>query len=336
MNAAGIWERVGANRTAVACLVFLAAILASSLAAPLLPLPSPTRMELRGEPGPPVPPWRESFRHGFRAEPGELGSIDARLSALRTRIFGDLETAPWLGTDAKGRDLLARVVWGSRTSILAALAATLACLAIGATFGAVAGFSGGRTDDLMMRAVDALQSLPFVFLVIFLIGIVGEYRAELADRFGVDRETVFYVVLGAVSWLSTARLVRGQTLALRRAPFVEAARVAGARRSRILFAHVLPNVLPVVLVSLTLTVPAVMLTEAFLSFLGLGIEPPKVSWGILAADGIEAIHPLRIAWWLVVAPALAMGSVLLALNVVGDALRDALDPKLVRAGRGRG
>jgi oligopeptide transport system permease protein len=334
VNAAGAWNRLRANHAAFACLLFLAAILGSSLAAPLLPLPSPTRMELRGEPGPPVPPWREGFRHGFRADPDDFGAIDARLSALRTRIFGDLETAPWLGTDAKGRDLLARVVWGSRTSILAALAATLACLAIGATFGAVAGLAGGRTDDLLMRTVDALQSLPFVFLVIFLIGIVGEYRAELADRYGIDRETVFYVVLGAVSWLTTARLVRGQTQVLRRAPFVEAARVAGAGRSRILLAHVLPNVLPVVLVSLTLTVPTVMLTEAFLSFLGLGIEPPKVSWGILAADGIEAIHPLRVAWWLVLAPALAMGSVLLALNVVGDALRDALDPKLARAAGG--
>jgi oligopeptide transport system permease protein len=311
-------------------LVFLAAVLVASLAAPLLPLPSPSAMDLRGEPEPPVPPWREGFRHGFRAEPDALTGLDARLASIRTAAFGDLETAPWLGTDSKGRDLLARVVWGSRTSILAALAATLACLAIGAVYGAVAGFAGGRTDDLMMRAVDALQSLPFVFLVIFLIGIVGEYRAELSDRFGIDRETIFYLVLGAVSWLTTARLVRGQTQVLRRAPFVEAARVAGARRSRILLVHVLPNVLPIVLVSLTLTVPTVMLTEAFLSFLGLGIEPPKVSWGILAADGIEAIHPLRVAWWLVAAPALAMGSVLLALNVVGDALRDALDPKLAR------
>jgi oligopeptide transport system permease protein len=308
-------------------LVFLAAVLLASLFAPLLPLPSPTRMALQGEPRPPVAPWREAFRRGFRPDDAALSPIDAGLSSLRVRIFGDLETAPWLGTDSKGRDLLARVVWGSRTSILAALAATLACLAIGASYGAIAGLAGGRADDLMMRGVDALQSLPFVFLVIFLIGILGERRAELAGY--VDRETLFFLVIGAVSWLSTARLVRGQTLALSRAPFVEAARVAGAGRGRILLAHVLPNVLPIVVVSLTLTIPTVMLTEAFLSFLGLGIEPPKVSWGILAADGIEAVHPLHVAWWLVLAPALAMGSVLFALNVVGDALRDRLDPKLV-------
>jgi oligopeptide transport system permease protein len=127
-----------------------------------------------------------------------------------------------------------------------------------------------------------------------------------------------------------ARVVRGQVRILRRSAFVEAARVSGASGARILRVHVIPNVLPVVLVSLTLTVPTVMLTEAFLSFLGLGIEPPKVSWGILAADGIEAINKVRIAWWLVAAPAAAMGSVLFALTVVGDGLRDALDPRLPR------
>jgi Mg2+-importing ATPase len=151
-----------------------------SLAAPLLPLPSPSALALQDEPRPPVPPWRECFRHGYLSNARDLSWPDAQLGRLRERLFGDLETAPWLGTDAKGRDLLARVVWGSRTSILTALAAALASLAIGVTFGAVAGFSGPRADNLMMRAVDALQSLPFIFLVIFLIGIVNEYRSELA------------------------------------------------------------------------------------------------------------------------------------------------------------
>jgi oligopeptide transport system permease protein len=312
------------------CLLFLVLVAVASLAAPLLPLPSPSALSLQDEPAPPVPPWRELFRRGYRAETADLSSVDARLSELRVWMFGDLQTAPWLGTDSKGRDLLARVVWGSRTSILAALAAALASLAIGVTFGAVAGFSGPRIDNLMMRTVDGLQSLPFVFLVIFLIGIVDAHRAQLASRLGVDREAIFYAVIGAVSWLTMARVVRGQVRLLRRSAFVEAARVSGASGARILRVHVLPNVLPVVLVSLTLTVPTVMLTEAFLSFLGLGIEPPRVSWGILAADGIEAINRVRIAWWLVLAPAAAMGSVLLALTVVGDGLRDALDPRLLQ------
>ena len=322
------WRRFRRDRAAFAAFVFLAVVFAGSLAAPLLPRPSPRAIALQDEPVAPVPPWEARARGGFRAaDAWGLSAVDRGLVGVRESLFGDLQTAPWLGTDAKGRDLLARVVWGSRTSILAAAAAALASLAIGVTWGLVAGFSGRRTDEMLMRAVDALQSLPFLFLVIFLIGVVAEYRAELA-RFGIGREAVFYLVLGAVSWLPMARLVRGQVLGLRRSAFVEAARVAGASTPRILAVHVLPNVLPVVLVALTLTLPTVMLAEAFLSFLGLGIEPPKVSWGILAADGTEAINPIRIAWWLVLAPALAMGSVLFALNVVGDGLRDAIDPKL--------
>jgi oligopeptide transport system permease protein len=322
------WRRFRSDRPAYLCLVFLAAVLAVSLAAPLLPLPSPSAIALQEEPRPPEAPWIEPLRPGFQPDSWGLSALDTRLVAIRHGLFGDLQTGPWLGTDAKGRDLLARVVWGSRTSILAALAATLASLLLGVTWGAVAGFAGKRIDDAMMRTVDALQSLPFLFLVIFLVGVLNEYRAELEGRFGIGRETVFYLVLGAVSWLSMVRIVRGQVRTLRTSAFVEAARVAGASTPRLLATHVLPNVLPVVVVSLTLTIPTVMLFEAFLSFLGLGIEPPKVSWGILAADGTEAINPIHIAWWLVLAPALAMGSVLFALNVVGDGLRDAVDPRL--------
>jgi len=322
------WRRFRRDRAAYFSFLFLVFVLAGSLAAPLLPLPSPSAIALQDEPIPPVPPWKELTRSGFRADFPDLSAVDRGLVRVREAIFGDLQTAPWLGTDAKGRDLLARVVWGSRTSILAALAAAAASLAIGVTWGLCAGFAGRRTHEAIMLPVNALQSLPFLFLVIFLIGIVNEYRAELLSRFGIGRETVFYVVLGAVAWLPMARMVRGQVLGLRRSAFVEAARVAGASTPRILAAHVLPNVLPVVLVALSLTVPTVMLYEAFLSFLGLGIEPPKVSWGILAADGTEAINPIRIAWWLVLAPAVAMGSVLFALNVVGDGLRDATDPRM--------
>jgi oligopeptide transport system permease protein len=253
--------------------------------------------------------------------------VDRALVRLRTRLFGLGQTGNWLGTDPQGRDLLARILWGSRTSILVALMAAATSLLIGVTYGALSGYLGGRIDNLMMRIVDVLYSVPFIFIVIFLITVVNEYRVELEDTYGIDREVVFFVVIGAIYWLTMARVVRGQVLALKHTEFIQAARVMGASTPRILFLHLVPNVLSIVIVYLTLTIPAVMLFEAFLSFLGLGIEAPKVSWGILAKDGTEAITPIETTWWLVVFPALAMGSTLLALNVLGDGLRDALDPK---------
>ncbi|MDF1800352.1 MAG: ABC transporter permease [Planctomycetota bacterium] len=258
----------------------------------------------------------------------DINAADRFLVTVRAKVFGLWQTGNWLGTDSKGRDILARIVWGSRTSIMVALVATLCSLLIGVTYGAFSGLMGGRIDNLMMRFVDILYSLPFIFVVIFLITILNEYKLELENRFGLDREIVFYLVIGAIYWLTMARVVRGQVLSLKNSEFIEAARVIGAGTPRILFAHLVPNVLSIVIVYLTLTIPAVMLFEAFLSFLGLGIEPPKVSWGTLAVDGTEAVNPLRIYWWLVLFPAAAMGSTLLALNVLGDGLRDALDPKL--------
>jgi oligopeptide transport system permease protein len=322
------WRRLRANRTASIALWFLVAFGAVSLLAPLLPLPSPVALELQDEPQPPTAPWTSFVEHGFQAEYWELGAIDRAMVSVRRSIFGDVQTAHWLGSDGKGRDLLARIVWGSRTSFGVALMATLTSLLIGVTWGAFAGLSGGRTDAWMMRVVDVLYSLPFIFVVIFLITIVNEYRTELEDNYGIDRELVFYVVIGAIYWLTMARVVRGQVLSLRHTEFVEAAKVLGASTPRVLFVHLVPNVLSVVIVYLTLTIPAVMLFEAFLSFLGLGIEPPKVSWGLLAVDGADMVNPVRIYWWLIVFPAAAMASVLLALNILGDGLRDALDPRL--------
>ncbi len=322
------WRRLRRNRAAWWSLVFLALFGGVALLAPLLPLPSPVTLDLQLEPQPPVPPWRSFGRGGFEPAYWELGAIDSALVRARTALFGEWQSGPWLGTDAKGRDLLARIVWGSRTSILVALAATLCSLLIGVTYGALAGYLGGRVDNAMMRFVDILYSIPFIFVVIFLITIVNEYRGELEDRYGIDRELIFFVVIGAIYWLTMARVVRGQVLSLRKSEFIEAARLLGASTARVLFVHLVPNVLSVVIVYLTLTIPAVMLFEAFLSFLGLGIEPPKVSWGLLAVDGSEMVNPVRIYWWLVLFPAGAMGLTLLALNVLGDGLRDALDPKL--------
>ena len=258
----------------------------------------------------------------------DLNVLDRTLLTLRHRFFGFWQTGHWFGTDAKGRDLLARIVWGSRVSLQVAIAAALCSLLIGVTYGAVSGYLGGWIDNLMMRIVDVLYSVPFIFVVIFVITVLNEYRTTLFDRWGIEYITIFYVVIGMIYWLTMARVVRGQVLALKNQEFVQAARALGASNARILFVHLVPNVLGVVVVYLTLTIPSVMLFEAFLSFLGLGVEPPKVSWGLLAIDCAEAVNPLRTFWWLVLWPAAAIGTTLLALNVLGDGLRDALDPKL--------
>ncbi len=218
----------------------------------------------------------------------------------------------WLGTDQKGRDLLARLLFGARVSLAIALLATCISVVIGVSYGALSGWLGGRWDGLMMRVVDVLYGLPFLFLVILLLVVAGRSTVNL------------FVALGAVSWLSMARIVRGQVLSLRRRPFVEAAVAIGVGQTRILWRHILPNALGPIVVYATLSVPAVIVEEAFLSFLGLGVQPPAASWGTLISEGarLMAQHP-----WLIIYPGSLLTGTLFALHFIGDGLRDAADPR---------
>ncbi|NBB80765.1 MAG: ABC transporter permease subunit [Verrucomicrobia bacterium] len=221
-------------------------------------------------------------------------------------------SAHWFGTDELGRDLLVRTLAGGRISIGVGFAATAVALLIGVVYGMIAGYYGGRTEAAMMRLVDMLYALPFTIIVILLTVLLG--RSIL----------LIFLAIGAVEWLTMARIVRGQTKALRRQTFVDAAVVSGASTVHILRSHILPNLLSPVIVFTTLTIPAVILLESIISFLGLGVQPPMSSWGILINEGAVK---LDIYPWLLVFPALFFSLTIFALNFIGDGLRDALDPK---------
>ena len=270
------WRRLRRNRAAVAAGVFLIVVSLLAVLAPWIPgLADPTLQDLRLGATPPSP-------------------------------------AHWFGTDELGRDALARVIRGGRISLLVGLVGTLVSLLIGVTYGAISGYVGGRTDDVMMRIVDILYSLPYIFLVILLL--VFFSRSLL----------MLFVALGLVQWLTMARIVRGQVLSLKQQTFVEAARALGADDASIVFRHIVPNTLGPVIVYTTLTVPAVILQEAFLSFLGLGVQPPAASWGTLVSDGARVI---ALFPWLVIFPGVALSMTLFCFNFLGDGLRDALDPQ---------
>jgi oligopeptide transport system permease protein len=217
-----------------------------------------------------------------------------------------------LGTDSLGRDLLARLLMGLGVSMAIGVVATLVSLVIGVAWGSIAGFVGGRTDEVMMRIVDTLYSLPFIFFVILLMVTFGR------------NILLIFVAIGAVEWLTMSRIVRGQTLSLKQKEFVEAARAAGVSQGAIIARHIVPNLLGVVVVYVTLTIPAVIIAESFLSFLGLGVQPPMASLGTLIAAGAQ---DMELAPWLLIFPSLVMVVTLMCFNFIGDGLRDAIDPK---------
>ena len=221
----------------------------------------------------------------------------------------------WLGTDIHGRDLMTRLMYGGRISLMVGFAATAVSLVIGILWGTIAGYIGGLTDTIMMRIVDILYALPFMIFIILLMVVFG--RSLL----------LLFLAIGLIEWLTMARIVRTQVLTLRKQEFVSAAVVTGLSHWQIIRRHIIPNVLGPVIVYITLTIPSVMLLEAFLSFLGLGIQPPQSSWGVLISGGVETMEEYP---WLLVFPGLALSLTLFALNFLGDGLRDALDPRATR------
>jgi oligopeptide transport system permease protein len=290
------WRRLRKNRLAVAGLVVVVIVVVTTLV------------------GPPIIQRTTGYTYDYIPDDPEL----IRALPPFTAPDGSFSWTHPMGTDSTGRDLLARVLIGGRISLMVGLISTVVSLIIGVSYGAAAGYLGGRLDDLMMRIVDVLYALPYMMIVIVLLAMFG-------GQSPFNQLILLFVSLGAVSWLTTARIVRGQVISLKNQEFVVAARATGVSSPRIVLRHLVPNTLGPVIVYATLTIPSVMLLEAFLSFLGIGVQAPLASWGSLASDGIQniAIFP-----WQLICPGVTMAITLFSLNFLGDGLRDALDPQM--------
>ena len=290
------WKRLKRNRLAVMGMAIVSFVIVASLV------------------GPPIIRQLTGYTYDY------IPSDPALLKSLPpfTAPDGSFSWTHPMGTDDAGRDILARVLLGGRISLMVGIISTLVSLIIGITFGATAGYLGGQIDELMMRIVDVLYAIPYMMIVIVLLAFFG-------GQSPLGQLVLLFIALGAVSWLTMARIVRGQVISLKNQEFILAARATGVATWRIIARHLVPNTLGPVIVYATLTVPSVMLLEAFLSFLGLGVQAPLASWGSLAADGIQniAIFP-----WQLLCPGITMAITLFSLNFLGDGLRDALDPQM--------
>jgi oligopeptide transport system permease protein len=261
------------------------------------------------------------IKRTFGFTPDYIPSHDINLTKSFPPFTGPNGEFSWqhpMGTDNAGRDQLARVLQGGQISLFVGIISTLVSLLIGVTYGAIAGYFGGRLDNVMMRFVDVLYSLPYVILVIVLLSM---FRSQTPR----GQLILLFIAIGSVSWLTMARIVRGQVLSLKNQEFVLAARATGVSGPRIIFRHLIPNTLGPVIVYATLTIPQIMLTEAFLSFLGFGVQAPLSSWGSLAAEGVQNIGVFP---WQLIFPGVTMALTLFSLNFLGDGLRDALDPQM--------
>jgi len=298
------WRRFRTNRAAVFSAWYLAFLLAVILVWPVL-------LKVSGA----------SFAKTHN--PDQLSDVQ----------FSPPTAQHWFGTDFHGRDVFSRTLFGAQISLLVGVVGAGVSLIIGVLWGAIAGYVGGRVDSFLMRLVDILYSLPTIIFVIVLLKTLGElvkqsHFVKNSPALESSLNVIFiFVGLGAVSWLTMARIVRGQVLSLRSRAFVEASRTLGAGTPRILFRHIIPNIFGIAITYVALTMPAIILYESFLSFLSLGVQAPMASWGTLIAEGVSQINPIRIYWWLVVFPGGILVTTLLALNFLGDGLRDAWDVK---------
>jgi len=331
---ADAWKRLRKNHMALAGLYIVAFYIVISLVAPVLPLYSPSEQHLMHVNLPPSfrpagelavkkvedrivklgtvlkTQNREDLKQELATQQEELVKVKASLSTdpAHKRIY-------ILGTDYLGRDMLARIIYGGRISIGIGIVGTITAVFIGILIGAVSGYIGGNLDNLLMRFVDIMYGLPYMLIVIIIMSLVPA---------GTNAILVLFVAIALVSWLTIARVVRGQIISLKNAEFVEAARSMGAGSWRIIFRHLLPNTLGVIIIFSTLQMPSFIMNESFLSFLGLGVSAPSASWGTLVADGVKG---MEIYPWRLLFPAIAMTIFLFAMNFLGDGLRDALDPQ---------
>lgn len=322
---ADAWKRLRKNRMALAGLWVTVFYVAVSILAPVLPLYSYKEQVID----------HQNLRPSFRPA-GELmletrynymmriakkegrTALSAEQQAEYDALVADVAVNPAhqrvyvLGTDALGRDVLARTIYGGQISIMIGFIGTITALLIGILFGAVAGYIGGWVDNLIMRFVDIMYGLPYMLIVIIMMAILGQ------------NIFILFIAIALVSWLTIARVVRGQVISLKSSEFIEAARAMGARKRRIIMKHLLPNTTGIIIVYSSLSLPSFIMSESFLSFLGLGVSAPRASWGSLVSEGVST---MTLYPWLLIVPAVAMTIFLFAMNFLGDGLRDAFDPQ---------